>query len=406
MKYDVVVVGAGPAGSTTAKFLAEKGIKTLVIDKSKFPRNKPCGGGLSIKVLDRYKYLKNKCSIESYSYGSFGYSPSLKYIANVQKKDPIIAMVLRKKFDNELVQLAVDSGADFKDGKTVKNIKISKDKIDVILDDKKEISTEIVVGADGIHSTVAKKAGLPTIGKNYGISFYNEYEVGEDVINSLFSEKKWLFTYLGFQNMHGYGWVFPKKQHINVGIGQFIPDPYIPKTDRKLIDVYKDYIKTLKKNKLLPENLRTGKSNGGVLPVSTIKKTYTNRVLLVGDACGFVNPYSGEGIYYGMISGEIAAGVISDSIEAGDCSEHFLSKYQMKWKEDFGKELKIFSNSVKFVRNFAEKSVKLACIDEKLADMSFAILYGKLDICDNYWKLLSRYFYVYFKDLFFYKSKD
>ena len=69
MKYDAVVVGAGPAGSTAAKFLSEKGVKVLLLDKSKFPRDKPCGGGMSVGLLKRFKYIEENDLIESYSYG-------------------------------------------------------------------------------------------------------------------------------------------------------------------------------------------------------------------------------------------------------------------------------------------------------------------------------------------------
>ena len=69
MKYDVIVVGSGPAGSTAAKFIAEKGFKILLIEKDKLPRDKPCGGGLPVRVLNRFSYVKNKDIIESYSYG-------------------------------------------------------------------------------------------------------------------------------------------------------------------------------------------------------------------------------------------------------------------------------------------------------------------------------------------------
>jgi len=103
MSYDVAIVGAGPAGSTTAKFLAEKGLKIALIDKSKFPRDKPCAGGLPSRVLERFPYIKENGLIDSYSYGGFALSPSLKYKVHLQKKDPIVGMVLRKKFDMSLV---------------------------------------------------------------------------------------------------------------------------------------------------------------------------------------------------------------------------------------------------------------------------------------------------------------
>ena len=105
MKYEVVVVGAGPAGSTAAKFLSEKGVKVLLVDKSKFPRDKPCGGGLPARVLKRFEYIKDL--IDSYSYGSYAYSPSLKFKMEFQQNDPFVAMILRNKFDYGLVKLAL-----------------------------------------------------------------------------------------------------------------------------------------------------------------------------------------------------------------------------------------------------------------------------------------------------------
>ena len=106
MKFDVTVVGAGPAGSTTAKFLAEKGVKVLLIDKDRFPRDKPCGGGIPLRTLKRFRYLKEEDDlIDSYSYGGYAYSPSLKYRVELQKNEPPLAMVIRKKFDHGFIVL-------------------------------------------------------------------------------------------------------------------------------------------------------------------------------------------------------------------------------------------------------------------------------------------------------------
>src|SRR4030042_6990160 len=128
MNYDVAIVGAGPAGSTAAKFLAEKGLKIALIDKDKFPRDKPCAGGLPSRVLKRFPYINEKDLMESYSYGGYALSPSLKYKVMVQKKDPVVEMVLRKKFDMGLVGLAVEKGVKLIDGKSVEDIKILEDK--------------------------------------------------------------------------------------------------------------------------------------------------------------------------------------------------------------------------------------------------------------------------------------
>ena len=97
MNYDVIVVGAGPAGSTAAKNLAEKGIKVLLLDKAKFPRDKPCGGGLPTRVKKRFPYIEP--FIDSVSYGTTMYSSSLRYKCDLLREKPFVDMVLRKDFD-------------------------------------------------------------------------------------------------------------------------------------------------------------------------------------------------------------------------------------------------------------------------------------------------------------------
>lgn len=398
MKYEVVVAGAGPAGSTAAKFLSEKGLKVLLVDKSKFPRNKLCGGGLPYRVLNRFKYIKDKDLIESYSYGGIAYSPSLKYKAVVQKTDPVVAMVLREKFDMGLVQLAVDSGADFIDGRTVKDAKFSKEKAKIILGDKTEIESEIVVGADGVWSTIAKKSGLTPSRKKLGVCVLHEYDVDEETMDRYFGKEKMCNIHIEFQDIPGYGWVFPKKQHLNIGIGKISPDIYMMKAKKDLLTIYKDYIKMLKKAKIIPENIEIERCKGAALHIGPIEKTYADRVLLCGDAGGFINPFTGEGIYYAMASGEIAAGVITEALEAGDTSEKFLSKYQDLWKKDFGKDIELLISSTRSLDGQMEKFVELAGKNQKLADVALGVLHGGLSMRDHQLELIIRYLYASTKD--------
>lgn len=399
MKYEVVIVGAGPAGSTAAKFLSEKGVKVLLIDKSKFPRDKPCAGGLPYRVLNRFQYVKDKNFIESYSYGGFAYSTSLKHRAMVQDNNPVVAMVIRQKFDMGLAQLAVDSGADFIDGRTVEDIEVSKEKTRVILDHKEKVESEIVVGADGVWSVVAKKSGLTPHKRQLGMCVYHEYNVDEEIIDKLFGKEKMCYIHIKFQDILGYGWIFPKKQHLNIGIGKISPEISLSKTKTNLLNVYRDYIKTLKESSIIPDNLKIGRCKGGALPVVALEKTYADRVLLCGDAAGFINPITGEGVYYAMASGEIAAGVISEALEVDDTSEKFLSKYQVNWKKDFGKDLEILLRLSKNWEKETEKFVEYASNDKKLAEFTLGVLHGGLSIRKYKWKIIRRYLYAYLKDL-------
>jgi len=391
MKYDVTIVGAGPAGSTTAKFLAEKGIKVLLIDKDKFPRNKPCGGGLPARVLERYKYVNNERIIEAYSYIETVFSPSLENKVEAKINTPIIGTTLRNKFDFELVKIAKNSGAVFQDGKKVTDVKIFDDKATVILKDGSSIDSEIIVGADGVWSIIAKKSGLCKKGSKMRICFFQEFEVDESVMEKYFTKSRNFYIHMRFQNTAGYGWVFPKKKHLNIGLGDLWTTKVDP--DNKIvIKHYNDYISYLKNNKLIPNKLKPVKIQGGALPFYPLEKTYSDRVILVGDAGGFINPLSGEGIYYGMASGEIAAKVITEALKKRKTYADFLSKFQKCWKKEFGKDLKLLYKSLKRPppKN-SDRLFEIVKLDQKLKELFIGMTTGQLSISKYKWNIIRRY---------------
>jgi geranylgeranyl reductase family protein len=398
MKYDVTIVGSGPAGSTTAKFLAEKGFKVILIDKDKFPRDKPCGGGLPIRVLNRFNYLNDERFIESRSYCGIAFSPSLKNNIEVEKKTPVIATILRGKFDFELVKIAKEKGAIIKDGKTVIDFKIFNDKARVFLNDGSYIDSDIIVGADGVWSLIAKKSGLRKALYETGICILQEFEVDEAVLDKYFKKSRKCYVHSRFKNIFGYGWVFPKKEHLNIGIGGV----WLAKGKKiNLLNYYKKYISFLKKNKLIPEKLNEVSIRGGSLPVFPLKKTYDTRIILVGDAAGFINPITGEGIFYAISSGEIAAKVISEALEIQKFNSGFLSKYQKSWKKDFGKDLKlIFRVITRQRKRDSERLFEIAKKDKILSELFIGLMIGELGIKECRWKVLRRYFFVSLKELF------
>jgi len=398
-KTDVCIVGAGPAGSTAAKFLSEKGLNVILIDKEKFPRDKPCGGGLPYQVIKRFDYVDNEIFIDSYCYGGFAISPSSKYKLELHKKEPLVAMTLRKKFDYELVKLAINEGTEFLDGKTVIDVNISKDKATVVLKDGSRVDSDIVIGADGIWSVIAQKAGLRKKGISIGICVFEEYEVDEKTMDTYFGSRRLGYIHSQFNFTPGYGWVFPKKKHINIGIG-YVHYSEQKTPDRKnLLDIYNQYITILKRDGMIPKRLKTGKCQGGALPVYPLEKTYSNRVILVGDAAGFINPLSGEGIYYAMVSGEIAANTIAKCYEKNDFSDRFLSKYQKSWKKDFGKDIKTFKGFSKYYKATEDETIfRLASKDQKLTELLAGILIGQISINENKWKILRRFLCAYIKN--------
>lgn len=400
MKYDVVVVGAGPAGSTTAKFLAEDKINVLLIDKEKFPRDKSCGGGIPIRLLNKFPYLKEKKLIDTYSYGGYVYISPKQHKISFQKDEPIFASVLRKTFDYGLVKLAIESGVNFLDNTICENIIIEKDKVITKLNNGKKIESEIVVGADGIRSIVAKKSRLAPTKKFIGICLYEESPVKKEILDQYFTEKRLGYLHHKVLGINGFAWAIPKNEHINIGIGE-LKKPGEKKSEKtNLKEIFKNYIKVLKDQKLIPPQIKGEKILGGVIPIRPLKKTYSDRLLLCGDAAGLVNPSTGAGIEYAMTSGKIAAAVIKEALEENNTSARKLSKYQKLWKKDFGKDIKLFLLiQNRWGRNL-EKLIHLIEKDPKFLEMAFGILNGNVRIYKNKWMILRRLLYLYIQDFF------
>jgi len=305
-------------------------------------------------------------------------------------------MILRKKFDYELVKIAVNRGTTFMDGKSAKDINISEDKAKILLQDGTNIESKIVIGSDGVWSTIATKSGLAKRRKNIGMCLCEEYPLNTETMDKYFGEKRICHIHMKPQGIAGYGWVFPKKRHVNIGIGEVNP---LATHSKNLKKIYKDYIITLKDSKIIPTDLKISRIKGGVIPLFPLEKTYSNRLIICGDAAGFINPISGEGIYYAMLSGEIAGKVVTESLD-DDTSEEYLSRYQDIWKNDFGRDIELLRGTNKQWTKGPKKIVKLASKDKKLGELAFSILQGELSIYEYRWRLISRYLYVYFKDLF------
>jgi geranylgeranyl reductase family protein len=399
-KYDVVVVGAGPAGSTAAKFLAEKGVKVLLIDKSRFPRGKPCGGVLSVRTLKQFSYISEDL-ITSYSFGGSIHSSSLKYQVRVQKNEPIAAFVVRKDFDDGLARFATESGATLRDGVSATDIHILNDKTTVTLDKGESVESQLLIGADGVWSMVAKKSGLGQHYPRIGRCLFQEVALADDVLDEYFTEKKYFQMYLKFMGINGFGWVAPKNGCVNIGIGEIQPLRFQQQKEHSLKEVYHQYILYLKKQKQIPPEITTRTIQGGVLPLKPLEKTFADRVLLCGDAAGQMNPLTGDGIHYAMSSGKLAAHICVMALEAGSPNASFLSKYQRLWKNEFGGEIKLFELVLKRLlkENRDEKYIRLLSKDPQIIDLLLTMANTQGKIQDYIWSLAKRFVPLYLKDL-------
>lgn len=400
MNYDVVVIGAGPAGATAAKFLSEKGVRVLLLDKSTFPRDKPCGGGLPAKLIKRYKYLEENRLIDSYSYEVCMHSDSLKQKIEIQKDEPIIAMVLRDRFDEGLVRLATKNGAVFFAGKSIKNIKLTEEKMHLTFSDGTEIDSPYVIAADGMWSPMGKQLGIQQSNKNIGMCIVEEFPLNKMKLDQYFGEKRRIHLHLNFQEVAGYGWVFPKAEHVNIGIGEF-RQAIKPKKEKKNIkDLYENYLKILKETNIIPPSLQSKDPKGGVFPTSPIEPTALDRVLFCGDAAGMANSLTGEGIYSAMVSGEIAAAVIKEALESGTTNKKILHGYQARWKHDFGDDNEWFFRWSKQWGMGKENIMRLFGKDPQLVDIALKQVMTQESTKTYRWKLVRRFLSLYLKDMF------
>src|SRR6202795_125073 len=157
----VIVVGAGPAGATAARTLARAGVTVRLLDRSKFPRNKPCGGGISLRVLKRFPYLGPELSrIATHTVARLHLEGPGGESTVIASDDPAALMIRRVEFDALLVDLARESGAELVSGADI--VRASTTESGVVLEarDGRRFEAPVVIAADGVHSLVARRLGL------------------------------------------------------------------------------------------------------------------------------------------------------------------------------------------------------------------------------------------------------
>ena len=293
MEYDALVVGAGPAGSATAIRLARGGARVLLVDRARFPRDKPCGGGLTGRALRQAPCDVTpvvECVVDRFRL-------RLRYGRQFERASerPLILMTQRRRLDHHLLEQAAAAGADVHDGVRVTCIAESEDAVTAAVDGTAVVA-RVLVGADGANGVVAREAGLAAE-IVHGVAL--EGNVAWGAIDPERYERTAVVE-LG-QPAGGYGWVFPKGDHANLGVGGWgYQGPALRDHLRRLAahhDVAPDAISEVRGHRLPMRRL------GAAVPAR-------GRVLLVGDAAGLVDPLSGDGMYEAFTSARLAADAI------------------------------------------------------------------------------------------------
>ncbi|MDY6835577.1 MAG: geranylgeranyl reductase family protein [Chloroflexota bacterium] len=316
--YDVIIVGAGPAGATLGHELAKKGMDILILEKEQFPRYKPCAGGITPKTAELLDIDLSSVSQQEIHRARISYGFRREFVKEYHK--PLSSMVRREEFDKLLVERAAKVGASVLFNQKVVSIQAGDSNIEVSTSNETYFG-QIVVGADGANGVVSREMRLLE-GMLYGAAVEAEVMVPKDTMARWDSS---VGVDLGCIR-GGYGWVFPKRDHLSIGLGAPVQRAKHFKTcHQEYLDALDlgDYHVERFKSHLLPVRQKG-------MPV------FRDRVLLLGDAAGLVDPLSGEGIYHAIKSAYLATPVITRSIETRDID---LSDYQHSIERDIGPEM-------------------------------------------------------------------
>jgi geranylgeranyl reductase family protein len=299
-RFDVLVVGAGPAGSTAAYRLAEQGARVLLADKATFPRDKPCGGGLTMRAIRQLPFSVDPVVEDRTMRIRFG----LDFTRRIERAvdEPLVLMTQRKRLDAFLVEQAARAGAEFRDGVKVSDVVLEDDGVRAQVNGS-QVSAAHALLADGANGVSARAVGLDD-GREHGVAL--EANVPYGVVRE--EDYRGLLC-LELANVPGgYGWVFPKGDHVNVGVGGWEREG--PRLREHLARFCREYD--------IPESSLEDVRGYRLPLVHPRARLAKGRVALLGDAAGLVDPLSGDGMYEAFLSAKLA----TEAVLAGDVESY------------------------------------------------------------------------------------
>jgi geranylgeranyl reductase family protein len=329
--YDLIVVGAGPAGASAARSAAKSGLKTLLLEKEEMPRNKLCGGGVTPKVLTRFDFKLPKelidCEVKS---ARIHVGENLHHF---RTDETLVYMTSRTSFDAFLTEKAVEAGAELRDGNPVNRVKAASSCVEAQTLEA-TFRSKILIGADGMGGPTARTGGFYDSWKPDQVAYAIESEVhvGEKAVQEFLGSSSSFDLYFGV-SPGGYGWVFPKDDHLTVGVGCRLDRL------RDGIDLFDSFVKRVRELKgvEIPKPQAHLIPLGGAANVPSVR----DRMLLAGDCAGFAEPLLGEGIYFSTWGGQIAAQVAAEATREEKFDGKSLAKYEGRWRKAFGVDFDI-----------------------------------------------------------------
>jgi geranylgeranyl reductase family protein len=286
-RFDAIVVGAGPAGSTAAYRLATVGARVLLLDKARFPRDKPCGGGLTARALRELLFTVDPVVEDR----ATRFTLRARYRGGFERvsAEPLVVLTQRRRLDAFLAERAAEAGADFRDGVRVSDVSETSIRVDGL-----EVACETLIGADGANGITGRALGLAREVER-GVALEGNVRRAEDAFRGRMALEFGVVP-------GGYGWVFPKGDHVNVGVGGWAAEG--PRL--------REHLQRLCGEHAIPFD-RVESLRGHHLPMRRpAARLARGRAAVVGDAAGLVDPFSGDGIFEALLSARLASAAVLD----------------------------------------------------------------------------------------------
>jgi geranylgeranyl reductase family protein len=346
--YDLIIVGAGPAGSSAARAAGKLGQKTLLLEKEIFPRYKPCGGALSNRAISYLDFPLPESICERDINGACIHFGGRQVERQMDR--PLSVTLARPAFDHLLMQKAMETGIDVRMGEKVSGYKEWDQCVEVSSGGEVYRARHLLISAGSQSRLKEKIRGFE--GKDhYGVCVVTEVPEENEAIGRRLGDI--LDIHFGVAHL-GYGWIFPHDGYYSVGIGGIAESLRNPKGVMQ---------KFLRDNGFLGQY----RLSGHIIPMGGLPSNMgCGRVLLAGDAAGMVDSLTGEGISYAIRSGQIAAGAISEKLQ--DPSMDLVKIYQGACRADFGDELKYSLILARLMHSWPEKFFGLLASSEEFLE--------------------------------------
>jgi geranylgeranyl reductase family protein len=384
LRTEVAIIGGGPSGATAARVLAAAGHEVLVLERCPSPRDKPCGGALRPGVLSNIPHVAalmdrfvENTSREGVMTTPGG--PELRFVA-ADGEGPLMHQTRRSVLDRVLLEDALDQGARLEEGAHVTNAAGSEKGWILRLRDDTEVHAKAIVGAGGAKCPLGRRFRAAARGEvvfprdRLAIAWMREYDVGEAFIEEAYGPNALSRFDMREGGVTGYAWAFPKRTHVNIGWGALVGDL----SGTSGLAQAEAYARRLSIMGLLPQEPVGGTWRAAPIPMGGPPgPTSRPGALSIGDCAGFISPLSGDGLYYAIESGRMAAEVLGPALEDDDLGAKRMARYSKLWKAAWGTEMKILLKVSEKLRSDPMDMLMRAAKDPSIPPMVVQLFKGE-----------------------------